>query len=74
MTPEQNLANAIIIRACDDYRDALKKLKRNPRHKESLKTKTEVEEFFRSDWYEILTSLDGEMLMKKLREEVENER
>lgn len=70
MTPEERLASAIIVRACDDYRDALKKLKRNPEHRDSLHTKMEVEEFFRSAWYEILTTLDGEMLIKKLQEEV----
>ena len=70
MSPEESLANAIVIRACDDYRKALKKLKRNPEHTDSLHTKFECEEFFRSDWYEMLTSVDGEFLIKKLKKDV----
>ena len=66
----ENLANGIIVQACKDYRDALKKLKRNPKHRESLFVKKDVEEFFRSDWFDVLTTLDGEMVIKKIREEI----
>lgn len=62
------LAQAIIVQASRDYADALKKLKRNPRHKSSLETKAEVEDFFRSEWYESLTTVDGEMIIRKLKE------
>jgi hypothetical protein len=32
--------------------------------------KNEVERFFRSDWYRELTSVDGNILIKKLKSEV----
>ena len=72
MDPYQELANAIVVRAADDYRDALKKLKYNPNHRIALDTTAECERFFRSQWYQALTTVDGEMLMRKLRQEVQN--
>lgn len=65
------LANAIILQAVKDYRDALKKLKRNPRNTSALKDKSDVERFFSSGWYGELTTVDGEMLLRKLQQEVE---
>lgn len=70
MDPYQSLANTIVLQATKDYRDALKKLKRNPSYAPALSTKNECERFFRSAWYEILTSVDGELLMEKLQAEV----
>ena len=66
------LANAIVITAAKDYRTALKKLKRNPKNKDAMATAMECERFFRSDWYKALTSVDGEWLINKLRQEVVN--
>ena len=65
----EKLANGIILLAVKDYRSALKKLKRNPRSQTANDTVQEVERFFRSDWYKSLTEVDGEMLIRKLREE-----
>ena len=65
----ENLANAIILQAVKDYRKALRKLNRNSQNKDARRTVSEVEKFFRSDWYKTLTSVDGELLIKKLREE-----
>ena len=70
--PYENLANAIIVQAASDYRTALKKLKRNPKNKDAMAEAMECERFFRSDWYEHLTSVDGEYLINKLRQEVVN--
>ena len=72
MNPYQELANAIVVRAAEDYRDALKKLKFNPNNRIALDTAKECERFFRSQWYQALTTVDGEMLMRKLRQEVQN--
>ena len=68
--PYQDLANAIILMAVKDYRDALKKLKKRPRYGPAQDMKNEVERFFRSDWYRELTSVDGNILIKKLKSEV----
>ena len=65
----ENLANAIILLAVKDYRRALKLLSKNPHSRSAIAAVNEMERFFRSDWYETLTSVDGGMLIRKLREE-----
>lgn len=67
--PYENLANAIILSAVKDYRRALRLLSKNPHSRSAMAAVNEMERFFRSDWYETLTSVDGEMLIRKLREE-----
>lgn len=64
------LANAIILQAVKDYRNALKALKKNPKCEDALKDKKEVERFFLSQWFGELTTVDGKMLLRKLQEEV----
>jgi len=70
MNPFEELANAIVITAAKDYMAALKTLKKYPRDADALSTKNDCEKFFRSSWYEALTSVDGEFLMRKLQREV----
>lgn len=70
--PYENLANAIILQAVKDYRKALKALKTNPKSRSAKADKNTLERFFRSQWYTCLTSVDGEMLIEKLQEEVES--
>ncbi|MGI5986231.1 MAG: hypothetical protein ACOX7O_10330 [Oscillospiraceae bacterium] len=70
ITNYENLANAIVLQAVKDYRVALKCLVDNPKNKMALADKHEVEHFFRSGWFSVLTSLDGEMLIRSLREDV----
>ena len=66
----ENLTNAIIITAANDYRAALRRLKRNPHSEVARRTISEVERFFRSDWYRLLTEVNGEYLIRRIREEV----
>lgn len=70
MNPYEKLANAIIIQAAKDYRAASRKLKRNPRNHLAQAETDSIERFFRSGWYKCLTKVDGEMLIRKLKEEV----
>ncbi len=70
MTPYENLANAIILRAVEDYREAQRDLKYNPSYSPALYTVSEVERFFRSGWFSTLTSLNGEVLIRKLQKEM----
>ena len=70
MDPYENLANAIILQAVKDYRSALRKLKRKPGNTLARAEIDSIERFFRSAWYTALTSVDGEMLIRKLNEEV----
>ena len=68
--PYEQLANAIILQAVKDYRDALKKPKKRPRYDPAKVVIEEVERFFHSDWYRELTSVDGNFLIEKIRSEV----
>ena len=65
----EKLANAIILQAVKDYRAALKALTKNSQNIMANRYKDDVERFFRSGWFQNLTSVDGEMLIRKLREE-----
>ena len=63
MEPEEALANAIILQAVKDYRltDDEQQLQ-------------EIERFFRSGWFGVLSKVDPEFLIKELRKEKRNER
>ena len=67
--PYQNLAQAIVLSGVKDWRSAVKKLKKRPKHEPSLQMKVECERFFLSEWFETLTSVDGEVILKKLKQE-----
>ena len=67
--PYENLANAIVLQTVKDYRDALKRLKKKPGNQAAMSEAMECERFFHSGWYKTLTSVDGEYLIQKLREE-----
>ena len=66
----KNLANAIVIQAVKDYRKILKMCIRYPDDAEWHREKEDLEQFFKSKWYSILTELDGEWLIEKIREDV----
>ena len=70
MTPYNELANAIVMQAVKDYRKALKNLRKNRNNKDAMSDAMECEGFFRSSWFRTLTSVDGDFLIDKLREEV----
>ena len=55
----EDLANAIIIQAVKDYRGT-----------QSPQVRNEIKCFFKSQWFSILTNVDGDMLIKKLEREV----
>ncbi len=65
----ERLANEIIVLAAKDYRRVLKRLKRHPNSRMVGAEAEELEGFFRSDWYRTLTDVDGELIIKGLREE-----
>lgn len=71
MDPYQELANAIIILAAKDYRSALRRLKKDGENRVAEDELRSIERFFHSPWYEMLTDVDGEYLIRKLREEQE---
>lgn len=67
----EGLANAIVIQAAVDYRLALKHLRQNPLFQPAIRMSYEVERFFRSDWFSILTRINGIELLARLKTEVE---
>lgn len=69
LEPSERLANAIILQAVKDWRHGAKMLKKHPDSRAGRDEVEETERFFRSEWYELLTDIDGEYLIKKLREE-----
>jgi hypothetical protein len=71
MANYENLANAIILQAVKDYRTALKCLKANQRNRAALADRNEIERFFRSQWFSVLTDVDGESLIRSLTKEVD---
>ena len=59
--PYENIANAIVIQACKDYRRAYRRYLRRYRSTGTPDAElAELEAFFRSAWYRSLTALDGE--------------
>ena len=67
--PCDNLAQAVILQAVKDYRTARKELKYHPKNKDTKLMIEDCERFFRSDWFGVLTSVDGQMLLIRLQEE-----
>lgn len=67
--PWENLANAIILQAVKDYREARKKHKKRPKNEDAKLMIADYETFFCSDWFAALTNIDGETLLRKLQEE-----
>ena len=66
--PYENIANAVILQACIDYKRVYGNFLRNG----DASGFNELEKFFHSNWYKKLTDLDGEYLIRRLREEVES--
>ena len=66
----ENLANAIVLKAVEDYRAVLSSLQYKPNDNETAAEKRDLERFFRSDYFSSLTNLDCEMLIRRLNAEV----
>lgn len=79
MSPWQSLANAIIVQAADDYREEslwlnshkpiIPEDEEDADYKKHLAEKKRIEDFFLSEWFSLLTNLDGEILLERLRKE-----
>ena len=62
----RQLADAIILQAVYDYRRSVNRLVRKTYDAKAYRSKQEVEGFFRSDWFQVLTDLDGLKLLHNL--------
>lgn len=65
----EDLSNAIILQAVKDYRSALAGGSVNGRDSKSVIE--ECERFFQSEWFNSLTKIDCNYLMKNIRKEFE---
>lgn len=63
----ENLANAIIVQAVKDYRKALSGFSSDG--KSDTDVIAECERFFRSEWFRVLTNINGEYLITRIRKE-----
>jgi hypothetical protein len=63
----QNLANAIVVQACNDYRNALNGI--GCEYKSPEVVIRELEKFFGSSYYRMLTKVKGEYLIERLKAE-----
>ena len=70
----QDLANAVILQAIEDYRRICGKLRFRPGLAGAARAKRELEAFFLSRWFRTLTTLDGQELLASLRRETEGRR
>ena len=66
----KRLAEQIIIRAARDYRNALKRLYKYPENPTALATKEEIEMFFYSQWFTVLTKVNPNVIIKGIQEEI----
>ena len=68
--PWQKLANAIVEQAVKDYRMEQARVKANPQNSDHAKAEVrKLERFFRSDWFEVLTDMDGRLILSRLKKE-----
>lgn len=67
--PYENLANAIVMQAVKDYRMARHKLRKRPKNADAKVMLEGCERFFLSDWFENLTNVNGEIVLRKLQQE-----
>lgn len=62
-----NLANAIILKAVDDYKKAKKIIPNTPENIiKKEKIISDVTSFFKSQYFQALTSVSGECILKEL--------
>lgn len=62
------LAAAIVRTAITDYHEAAAELLRHPRNEDAKSAKYELVHFFHSDWFSILSDMNGERLIRKIDE------
>jgi len=56
--PYKKLVVSIVGRALGDYKKASIQLEQNPNYKVAIKSKEEIEIFFKSDWFNFLCKIN----------------
>ena len=72
MSGYQALANAIIIQAAKDFKAAYKRMKRFPKDSRAQDEVRDITKFFCSQWFEMLSDVDGPTLLRKIKDEIDN--
>ena len=67
------LAKAIILQAVKDFKPAYLRLKRNPDDSHAEKRVKEITKFFCSEYFCLLSDLDGPRLLKKIMRMIDEE-
>jgi hypothetical protein len=74
MSPYKKLATEIVMQAITDFRKDIKIVKGGKRKKDAaLKDMQDILEFFKSDWFTVLTDLSPDLVIDKLKEEASND-
>lgn len=63
--PWEDLANGIIKQAADDYKKALKRIKKT-NHLNAAQEIHSLNRWFRGDWFSMLTQVDPEYIIENL--------
>ena len=74
MTSYERLAHEIILLAVKDYKAILTRLAKKANDRNLIIKKDEVEIFFRSEWFGVLSGLDGEEIMKRIYGEISGQK
>ena len=62
------LAHAIVIVAAESYKYTLLAVRHHTKSESVYRRKEELESFFLSDWFRLLSGLDGRYFIKKMQE------
>ena len=71
MSGYEELANAVIIQAAKDFTAAYKRMKRFPNDTRAQDEVREITKFFCSQWFEVLSDVDGPTLLRKIKDEID---
>ena len=66
----ENLANAIVVTACDDWKEASASKNGIANVHGKTFSVDKIEKFFKSDWFKCLTQVDGTYILRRLKQEV----
>lgn len=67
----EDLANAIVLSGVKEYKRALIRLKRHPDSESAKRAVREGEKFLYSHWFEMLTNVHPDYLVRKLKEMID---
>lgn len=74
ITHYENLANAIVVQAIQDYKAAKRVYNKNPNNHTAKRELVQLERFFHSNWYRMLTNIDAGWLIDRMDEVIDSNR